>query len=55
MNIKKKILLVDDDLDLLEQNKLLIESKGYGVIEAHNGKEGWEVLKMLNLMFVWLI
>ncbi len=31
---KKKILLVDDDLDLLEQNKLLIESKGYEVITA---------------------
>ena len=45
MNTKKKILLVDDDLDLLEQNKLLIESKGYEVIEAHSGKEGWEVFK----------
>jgi hypothetical protein len=24
----KKILLVDDDIDLLEQNKTLLESKG---------------------------
>ena len=45
MNIKKKILLVDDDLDLLEQNKLLIESKGYEVVTANSGKEGWEVFK----------
>jgi len=26
MSNRKKILLVDDDLDLLEQNKILIES-----------------------------
>ena len=42
MNDKKKILLVDDDLDLLEQNKILIESKGYEVIAANSSKEGWE-------------
>ena len=42
---KMKILLVDDDLDLLEQNKLLIESKGYEVITASSGQEGWEVFK----------
>jgi Response regulator containing CheY-like receiver, AAA-type ATPase, and DNA-binding domains len=45
MNDKKKILLVDDDLDLLEQNKILIESKGYEVITASSGKEGWDVFK----------
>ena len=30
MNIKK-ILLVDDDFDLIEQNKLILESKGFEV------------------------
>lgn len=45
MSNKKKILLVDDDLDLLEQNKILIESKGYEVITANSSKEGWEVFK----------
>ncbi|MCS7053613.1 MAG: response regulator [Ignavibacterium sp.] len=45
MSDKKKILLVDDDLDLLEQNKILIESKGYEVITANSSKEGWEVFK----------
>lgn len=39
----KKILLVDDDYDLLEQNKLLMESKGFHVITASSGKEGIEV------------
>ena len=45
MSTTKKILLVDDDLDLLEQNKMLIESKGYEVITANSGKEGFEVFK----------
>lgn len=45
MNEKKKILLVDDDLDLLEQNKILLESRGYEVLTAFNSKEGWEVFK----------
>ena len=35
----KKILLVDDDIDLLEQNKLLIESKGFEVVTAESGTE----------------
>lgn len=41
----KKILLVDDDLDLLEQHKLLFESKGYQVVFADNAKDGFEVYK----------
>lgn len=45
MSDKKKILLVDDDLDLLEQNKILIESKGYEVITANSSKEGWEIFR----------
>ncbi|BDQ04015.1 response regulator [Ignavibacterium sp.] len=48
MNEKKKILLVDDDLDLLEQNKILIESKGYEVITANSAKEGWEIFKKIK-------
>lgn len=45
MDKKKKILLVDDDIDLLEQNKVLFESKGYEVITANSSAEGWEVFK----------
>ncbi len=41
----KKLLLVDDDPDLLEQNKILLESKGYEVATARSGIEGWEVFK----------
>lgn len=38
----KKILLADDDIDLLEQNKLLMESKGFEVITAESGKEAYD-------------
>lgn len=48
MSIPKKILLVDDDVDLLEQNKILIESKGYEVITASSSKEGWEIFKKIK-------
>jgi DNA-binding response OmpR family regulator len=37
----RKILLVDDDIDLLEQNKLLLESKGFEVVTAESGEEGY--------------
>ncbi len=40
---KKKILLVDDDIDLLEQNKLQLEAKGYEVVIASNADQGWQL------------
>jgi two-component system alkaline phosphatase synthesis response regulator PhoP len=44
-DVKKKILLVDNDIDLLEQNKLMLESRGYNVVTADNSKKGWELFK----------
>jgi CheY-like chemotaxis protein len=41
----KKILFVDDDVDLLEQDKMLLESKGYKVITAETGEEGWKLFQ----------
>jgi DNA-binding response OmpR family regulator len=41
----KKILLVDDDFDLLEQNRILLESKGYAVVTADNVKDALDVFK----------
>ena len=38
----KKVLLIDDDVDLLEQNKILMESRGFDVITAESGEEGYE-------------
>lgn len=44
-NKTKKILLVDDDIDLLEQNKILLETKGYQVVTAENMKDAWDTFK----------
>lgn len=44
----KKVLLVDDDIDLLEQNKVLLESKGFEVVTAESGKEGLEVYNKIK-------
>lgn len=41
----KKILLVDDDIDLLEQNKILLESKGFTVITAENSNDGLKLFQ----------
>jgi two-component system alkaline phosphatase synthesis response regulator PhoP len=38
----KKLLLVDDDVEFCEATKLLLESKGYQVDLAHDGKNGLE-------------
>lgn len=41
----KKILLVDDDIDLLEQHKILLESKGYEIVTAESVEDGWNQFK----------
>ena len=40
--MKKRVLLVDDEVDFVEINKAALKSKGYEVIPAYNGKEGLE-------------
>lgn len=42
---KKKILLVEDDVDFAEATKLILESKSYDVIVAYDGQEGLEKVK----------
>lgn len=42
---KLKILLVDDEIDFLETMGVIIESWGYDLIKAVNGKEAIVVLK----------
>jgi CheY-like chemotaxis protein len=37
--VSKTILLVDDDPDFLEQNRLLLEANGYAVRTAASGRE----------------
>jgi len=40
-----KILVVDDDIDYVESTAAVLESRGYKVITAHDGKEGLEKAK----------
>jgi DNA-binding response OmpR family regulator len=40
MQIKKKILIVDDDADYRTSVRAILESEGYAVIAAASGKEG---------------
>ena len=37
MRPKKKVLLVDDDADFVEMNKVVLENNGYEVMTAHCG------------------
>jgi len=45
MGNKGKILIVDDDPDFLKTTKLIIESDGYEVVTASDGKQGLGVVK----------
>jgi len=42
---KKKILLVDDDPDFVEAVKVIVQSGGYDVKVAYDGKEALEAVK----------
>lgn len=39
-----KILLVDDDRDFVEINKMLLEKEGYKIVVAYNPSEGYKLL-----------
>ncbi|MFH1783420.1 MAG: response regulator [bacterium] len=41
----KKILIVDDDVDIMKSMKIVLESKGYKVISASSGEEGLKKIK----------
>jgi len=44
----KKILIVDDDVDLITAIKAILENQKYTVVTAHNKNEGWEKLRNEN-------
>jgi CheY-like chemotaxis protein len=45
MTRKRRILLVDDDQDLVQATRLLLENEGYEVGVAYDGKSGVEAAK----------
>ena len=46
MTAKKRLLLVDDDLDILEQLSLALAGEGYEVATAQGRQEGEEALML---------
>lgn len=45
MNVKKNILVVDDDPDFVEINKSVLEKNGYAVTVAYTGQEGLKKIR----------
>lgn len=42
----KKVLVVDDEPDIVRMVVSRLQANGYDVLSAHSGKEGWEKCKM---------
>ena len=45
---KPKVLIIDDDLDLVESIKITLEANDYKVYHAKNGTEGLKLVKEIN-------
>ena len=43
--LKEKILIADDDPDILDVIRITLETEGYEVLEAHDGREAVEMIK----------
>ncbi len=43
--MQKKILIIDDDIDLVEAMRLTLENAGFDVIDAQDGQKGLEKIE----------
>ena len=43
--MSKKIMIIDDDIDLVEAMRITLETDNYDVIDAQEGQKGLEILK----------
>ena len=43
--MSKKIIIIDDDIDLVEALRLTLESEGFEVIDAQDGEKGLQKIK----------
>lgn len=43
--MQKKILIIDDDIDLVEAMRLTLENAGFEVIDAQDGQKGLEKIE----------
>lgn len=46
--MKHKILMVDDDREMVTLGKLILEREGFEVVSAYNGTEGLDILNNSN-------
>jgi DNA-binding response OmpR family regulator len=53
-NGRKKVLVVDDEVKILEVIKSFLESRGYDVFTAENGGQAFSVFEKENVSFVIL-
>lgn len=44
----KKILVIDDDVDIVEQLQIILANKGYNVISASSAEEGWKIFEQIK-------
>jgi len=51
---KKRILVIDDDMDFREMAKVVLESADYEVLEAADGAAGLELVKTEDINFILL-
>ncbi len=51
---KKKILIIDDDIDFREQAKIVLETENYAVLEAEDGAAGLKIIKQDKPDFILL-
>ena len=45
---REQVLIIEDDADIREGVRILLESENYDVKEAENGKKGLEILSETN-------
>ena len=42
--MKRKILIIDDEHDIVELLKAVLRTKGYDIIVSYDGQDGWALL-----------
>jgi len=45
---KAKILIIDDDIDLVEAMRISLENAGFEIIDAQDGKRGLQIIRSQN-------
>jgi CheY-like chemotaxis protein len=48
VSVRKKILMIDDDINLVNVFRTVFETKGYDFVEAHTASEGLEKIKQTD-------